>query len=262
LRRLRSHHQYWRTLWERRSKAPGGETQRELSSFICPASFPSGKILDMLKAILFDFDGTIVDSLKHHLYAYRQAYNHFGKNLTDEQIIRDAFYTSVDEKTARYQIEDKEKFSQAYFKHLDDAFERLEVQENLIEGLDFLKNKNLKLAIITFAPGERTKMHLKRIGLDKYFDVVLGGDDVKSRKPDPEIAEKAMQLLGVRPAETLLIGDIDLDILTGKNAKTMTALFVPETNLPFADFDLFRKSDPDFEFKNFSELPEKISRFL
>ena len=216
----------------------------------------------MIKAILFDFDGTIVDSLKHHIYAYRKVYNHFGKNLTDDQIIRDALYTPVEEKTARYQIEDKEKFSQAYHKHLDDAFERLEIQENLIEGLDFLKHKNLKLAIVTFAPGQWTKNTLRKIGLDKYFDLVLGGDNVSHRKPHPEIAEKAMQLLAVKPTETLLIGDIDLDILTGKNAGTMTALFVPETNRPFADFDLFRKSQPDFEFKNFAELPEKISRFL
>lgn len=216
----------------------------------------------MLKAVLFDFDGTIVDSLKHHLHAYHQAYNHFDKRLTDEEVVRDAFYTSVGVKTSLYGIKDKEKFSELYYHNLDQAYKNLEVQENLIEVLDFLKKKKLELAIITLAPGKRTMDHLKGVNLDKYFDLVLGGEDVKHRKPHPEIAEKAMEKLGVNLDETLLIGDTDLDVKTGKNAGTMTALYIPETNLMYADLDIYRKINPDFEFKNFSELPSKITRFL
>lgn len=227
-----------------------------------PASFPSDIFRDMLKAILFDFDGTIVDSLKHHLPAYRKAYNHFGKNLTDEEIIKDAFYTSVDVKTSLHQIPDKEKFIHLYCKHLDEAYKKLEIQEKLLEVLDFLKERKIKLAIITLAPTERTQNHLRSIKLDHYFDLVLGGDSVNAGKPHPEIAEKAMAVLSVKPNETLLIGDTDYDVMTGKNAGTKTGLYLPETNLPFIDIDLYRKTNPDFEFSHFSELSGKISKFL
>jgi len=216
----------------------------------------------MLKAVLFDFDGTIVDSLKHHLYAYHQAYNHFNKKLTDEEIVRDAFYTSVEVKTSLHGVEDKEKFSELYFTHLDEAYKSLETQENLVEVLDFLKKKDLKLAIITLAPRKRTAGHLKGVDLDKYFDLVLGGEDVEHRKPHPEIAEKAMKICKARPEETLLVGDTDFDIETGKKAKVMTALFTSEANLAYIHPDFYGKVRADFEFKDFSELPEKISRLL
>lgn len=189
-------------------------------------------------------------------------YSHFGKNLTDEEIIRDAFYTSLDEKTDRYAITDKEKFRKLYCKYLDEIFNETKLFQNIASVLDFLKERKIKMAIISFTRGDRIVERLKSLGIGNYFDLVLGGNDVEHLKPHPEIAEKAMEKLGVKPQETLLIGDADVDVLTGKNAKTMTALFLPETNRLYGDIDLYRKTNPDFEFKDFSQLPGRIKRLL
>jgi pyrophosphatase PpaX len=216
----------------------------------------------MLKAILFDFDGTIVDSLKHHLKAYRKTYQEYGKKLTDEDIMRDVFYTSIKEKTSRYGISDIEKFRETHWKYLWKDVEKIKVQQHLTSVFDFLREKKIKLAVTSGADSTKISMILERIGIRDYFDVVLGRNDVDHQKPHPEIAKKAMAALGVKPEETLFIGDMDFDVLAGKNAKTKTALFLPETNLCFADFDALRKAKPDFEFSNYKELPEKIKHLL
>lgn len=216
----------------------------------------------MLKTILFDFDGTIVDSLHFHLASWRKTFNDYGKNLSDEEIVRDAFYTTEQQLRDRFKINDVKSFFELYYKNFDEVITELELHENLEQILVWLKNKNLKLAIISFAEKEYVLSHLSRLKISKYFDTVLGHYDASHPKPNPEIAQKAMKLLGSAADETLLIGDTELDIKTGKNAKTMTGLYLPKMNLQFIDLVSLRDLKADFEFENFSAIPEKISRFL
>jgi len=211
----------------------------------------------MIKAILFDFDGTMVDSLKHHLYAWKKAFLKTGVELLDDEIIKNVFYRHDDDsKDSKYTISDERL--EIYYEHLEEAFQDLEKHEHLDEFLDYLAENKIKMAIISFADGKRIRIHLKRLGLDKYFQFVLGAEDVKKLKPDPEIANVSMERLNVIPKETLLIGDTNWDILTGKNAGTKTALFVPESNLKFIDLDAYRQTNPDIEFADFSELKKQV----
>ena len=145
---------------------------------------------------------------------------------------------------------------------MDEAIKEVELQPNIMRALDFIKKKGLKMAIVSYSNSEKIKEHIKPLEISHYFDLVLGGNDVKHRKPHPEIAKLAMKFLKVKPKETLLIGDNDFDVETGKNAKTFTALYTGEKNRAFTHPDYYRKLKPDFEFQDFSELPEKISHLL
>src|SRR4030042_2426981 len=217
----------------------------------------------MLKAVLFDFDGAIVNSLRHHLYAYRQAFSHFGKNPSDEEIVRNVFDAPSEEaQTLNYGISDTQKFRDLFWHYLNEAFKELELHQNLLPALIFLNEKGIKLGIISASNSERIKRHIRPLKISHYFDFVLGRNDVRFPKPHPEIAKRAMKICKVTPEETLLVGDTDFDIETGKKAKVMTSLFTSEANLAYIHPDFYGKVKADFEFKNFSELPEKISRFL
>lgn len=215
----------------------------------------------MLKAILFDFDGTIVDSLRVHLSAWRKTFNHFGKNLTDEEIVRDAFYTTKEEFIEKFNL-DPVSFFELYYKNFDEVMTELELHENFDKILDAIKDSGLKLAIISFAEKEYVQKHLTRLNLATYFNIVLGHNDAKQPKPHPEIAQKAMQSLGVSADETLLVGDTALDIQTGKNANIMTAFYNPEINRLYTDMELFRDVKPDFEFHHYDEFLPHIENFL
>ncbi len=214
----------------------------------------------MLKAILFDFDGTIIDSLKHHLKAWRKAFSQNGIKLSDDEIVKKVFYQFGQEDDLKYKINDK--IHGLYLECIDEAIQEVEVHENIKETLESLKKQGIKMAIVSFVDKEKILPILNKFKMGKYFQQVLGHGDVKNRKPDPEIAQKAMDLLGVKPAETLLIGDTGLDIQTGKNAKTMTAFFNPEANRLYTDMALFRDVKPDIEFEHYQDLLPKLERFI
>jgi pyrophosphatase PpaX len=145
---------------------------------------------------------------------------------------------------------------------MDEVFEEFKLHENLIDALIWLRKKGVRMAIVSFALSGKIKSHLKRLKIDRYFDFVLGPNDVTHPKPHPEIIEKTMKKLGAKPDETLLIGDAEMDIETGKNAGVLTALYTPQTNKKYIDTEAYQKLDADFRFEHFSQLPSKVSFLL
>lgn len=216
----------------------------------------------MLKAVLFDFDGTIVDSLHLHLKAWRKTLAHYGKNPTDKEIIRDVFYNTYEEIVNKFDISDVDKFTNLYWSNIDAAFEKVKLHKNIVEILEWLKERDIKMVIVSFAESDKVRTHLDRLKLTKYFGFILGPNDVTHPKPHPEIVKKAMKRLGTKQDETLLIGDTEMDTKTGKNAGVLTALYIPETNKKYIDIEAYKKLDADFRFDNFLQLPSKISFLL
>jgi HAD superfamily hydrolase (TIGR01549 family) len=214
----------------------------------------------MLKAVLFDFDGTIVDSLRHHLKAWKRSFLETGSDLSDEEVIRRVFYQPNGEDNPKYKV-DGERFK-LYEKYIDEAYENLEQHKDIDIVLEEFKKRSIKMAIISFAESYRIAAQLKKLKLEHYFEFILGGDTVENPKPNPEIALIAMNKLSVSPHETLLVGDTNWDILTGKNAGTMTALFIPHANMSFINLDVYRSTNPDFEFNNFQELFDRLIDFI
>ncbi len=87
----------------------------------------------------------------------------------------------------------------------------------MLEALDELA-KHADLAVLTNKPGDMSRSILRELGLASRFIEVIGGDDLKTRKPDPEGLLKLVALADVRPAETIMVGDSGVDVLTARNA--------------------------------------------
>lgn len=167
------------------------------------------------KAILFDMDGVIVDSLE----SWWKALNHALKTYNLPIISKKVFY----EKYWGHDLNDNLKknnlplevgmfCNNIYREHL----EGIKIYPNTKKVLE--KLTNYKKCIITNTPYDCTIQILKTFNIIKYFDLILTSDDVKLAKPNPEIVQLACKKLKITPKNAVLIGDTESDIKAGHAA--------------------------------------------
>lgn len=213
----------------------------------------------MIKAILFDLDGTLVNTLPLYIKSYRQALIDQGISLTNREIVEICFGKTEKTICESLGIPSKtEEFRKSYFLRVQNHFIEGKLFKGVIDFLNLTKVRKVKLAIVSFAYTWYVKEMVKRCKLDKYIHVIIGFDDVIKAKPDPEAAIAACKKLCVSPDESVVVGDSKSDILMGKNAGCQTILFHPKEYGLFYDLTILKKSHPDKIVKNFDELKKII----
>ena len=176
-------------------------------------------------AILFDMDGVLTDSFGSCFTAFNFALEHFGKPaISKEEYIKNCWGTPVDDDLRLYlgRNADIKQASEFYHSNYVRFIEHSRVFPGVAEVLKFVKNKGFKTAVVTNTHRELALKILEKFNLLNYFDYVLGGDDVKAGKPDPEIVIKACDALGVLPGNAAMVGDTNADMKAGKNAGCFT----------------------------------------
>ncbi len=176
----------------------------------------------MIKAVIFDLDGTLLDSEKLVIGAYRHVFAKYGMEF-DEKIIRTYIGRTLEHTYGRL-IPSKDSKNLAIL-HRDWQIERIHIAKGysgLRIFLETLSNKGLKLGIFTSSSRMRVNAIFNSLELSKFFDVVLCGDEVINAKPHHEGVSKVMNQLNVLPNETIMVGDAEHDILSGKNAGSTT----------------------------------------
>jgi len=123
----------------------------------------------------------------------------------------------------------------------------------VVEGLDRLVDRTL--AVLTNKPGDMSRQILTRLGLDTRFARIYGGGDVPGRKPDPAGLLQLLRELGASPAEALMVGDSPIDVLTARNAG------VRAVGVRYGlDPSGFAAATPDLEVDNLVELATRLDR--
>lgn len=183
----------------------------------------------MIKAIITDFDGTLVDTFEANLRAYQDAFYAVGLTLTAEKYREcfgyrfDCFMTAMaikDETTAN---KIKELKKEAYPKH----FQHLRPNDSLIELIASFHQMGGKTAIASTARKENLMNAVNHLGIADHFDLIYAGVDVKQGKPNPEIYLKAMVALGVTPDEVMIFEDSPVGF---QAAKASGAKYIPITS--------------------------------
>ena len=174
----------------------------------------------MIKAIITDFDGTLVDTFEANLRAYQKAFGDVNMSLTAEKY-RECFgyrferfmmATAVnDDKTANYIKEAKKEYYPQYF-------EFLKPNHALIGLIESFHAMGGKTAIASTARKENLMNVVNYLGIGEHFDLIFAGVDVKQGKPSPEIYLKAMEALQVKPEETLIFEDSQVGITAARVA--------------------------------------------
>ncbi len=208
-----------------------------------------------MKVILFDLDGTLIDSGKDIAVAANYALKKLGKpELPEEQIIKHVGYGGykliqgiLDTKDQNLINEGVKYFRDYYFSHPVDYTKPYDKIPELLENL---KEDNKHLAVITNKYEDISKQILKELDLLEFFDIVVGGDTTDQKKPDPKPILYALETLSHDPEEAIMIGDSEADIKAGKSAETKTCL----VTYGFGKTELARSFNPDFEANSVEDL--------
>ena len=177
------------------------------------------------KAILFDYDGTIIDTNQRIIDSWDHMYfKHFGEHITGDEVkwtfgivLRDAIAeemrrrghtdVDVDELVASYR-----EYQVPVCPTPAPPF------AGMVETLRALKEKGAKLAIVTSRGRSTCLMGLKEFGLEDCFDAIVAAESTDIHKPLPEPALIGCRMLGVEPSEAIMVGDSVFDLQCGNNA--------------------------------------------
>ena len=193
-----------------------------------------------MKAILFDLDGVLIDSMD---VWYKALFNvlkkRFGKKISLGEF-RDKFWGKEIEENLQALGLDKGLSKECVdnFMLLLDEIQSCDGSKSFIQEL---KKWDILLGVVTNTPRYAAFKVLENLGMKKFFDVILGREDVKKGKPDPEMIQKACSLLGVSPDDTLLVGDTASDVKAGMLAGCRVAGIEVDADIKVKDLISLKK---------------------
>lgn len=181
----------------------------------------------MKTTILFDLDGTVIDSTDAILESFKFAFLENKNTKYDEKIIKSLIGISLDEIFKSFNVTDIDKYIKSYRKkyeqiYLDKSFLLPFAKESLKEAKTFAK-----LGIVTNKGGVFTTNLLKHLGVIDFFEVLVTKDDVIKAKPDAQPINKALEKLNQDKKRAYLIGDTSVDVKAAKNANIQCVVVEP-----------------------------------
>ena len=211
-----------------------------------------------VKAILFDLDGTIVDSKEAYFEAARTAFAPTGQETVDIKVMTEIPKRLEQSMPINDLISgiDVDKFLQIYLKaYYGATASRTKPFPNIACTLEKLSEK-AKLALTTrrHVPTKEVIKQLEGFGLAKYFQKVVTAFDTLNPKPSPEALLECSKQLKVETYECVVVGDSVVDIRAGKNAGAKTVAVLSGI---FSREEL-KKEKPDLILESVKELPDFI----
>jgi len=211
----------------------------------------------MVKGILFDLDGTIVDSRGAYLEAARIAFETMGQKLPEPQISLE-IPRRLEQNLS---ISDVVKgnvanFLELYLKtYYEITKEKTQPIPNIQVTLEILSQK-VKLALITmrFVPKTQVAQELEQFHIAKYFSHIVTALDTHKPKPSPEALIKSVKALDVNICDCAIVGDSVSDVRAGKAAGSMTVAVLSGL---FSCEELAREK-PDLILKDVTSLPSYL----
>ena len=174
-----------------------------------------------IKAIITDFDGTLVNTFNANFYAYHEAFKQYGYELTRDQykecygLRYDAFCDKIGIKQ-----DDRKPIKELKKKIYPDFFDYLTINQNL---LTFIRASHILYGIKTCIASTATKENLynvlKYFEIEDAFDIIITGENVSKGKPDPEVYLKALNLLECDTDEVIVFEDSKVGCEAAENAK-------------------------------------------
>ena len=175
---------------------------------------------------LFDLDGTLIDSIPLIMESFRHTMRaHLGA-VPDDAGWRAGFGTPLRPQLRKFARDDDHASGMVdtYRAYTDAHHDRLMKSYTGIEGaLATLHGSGARLAVVTSKTHALARRGLQRCGLDEYFGVLIGADDVAEHKPHPAPVLAALDLLVADPGDAVFIGDSPHDIEAGRAAGVRTA---------------------------------------
>ncbi len=215
----------------------------------------------MIKTVIFDMDGVIVDTEPVHYYAYQQHFEHL------EIEVSDAVYASFTGNSTKnvyqklkeafrleHEIEDLVNHKRQLFNNAFDTKEDLDLLPGVRQLIEDLHANGIQLILASSASKVTISRVFNRFGLHQYFTHIVSGEDFPKSKPDPAIFEKAAELSGDEKHECIVIEDSTNGVKAAKGA----GLYCVGYNS--AHSKMQELEEADIVISNFNELDFKKVR--
>lgn len=196
----------------------------------------------MIKGIIFDFDGTIIDTETAWYTAFSEAYEEHGVELTLEQYST-CIGTSLNSfNPYEYLMTelklpiDKEDFRKAVQQRHSKLMELETIRPGIQHYLDSAREEGLRMGLASSSSMEWVEKYLDQLGIRDYFECIRTSDHVENVKPDPELYHQALSCLGIAPDEAVAIEDSP----NGSKAAAaagMNCVVIPNNITSFLEFD-------------------------
>ena len=178
----------------------------------------------MLKAVLLDMDGTLLDSESCHLEAVKRLLKELGIDASSDSIDYGAgtdYETIWEENIRRFDIglpleELLKRQINVTVRYFNEA--KIYEARGVTAFLKLMKEKGMLLAVGSSSPVRVVDTILKKLCIDEYMDYICGAEDVELVKPAPDVFVHIAEYLGVEPAECIVIEDSPVGIEAAKNA--------------------------------------------
>ena len=206
-----------------------------------------------LRAVLLDWDGTIVDSAEASYRCYARLFDTYG--IPFDRVRFGTTYSPAWYRTYEALGLPRESWEEADNRWLEFYAEEDSVcLDGVRDALARLRHAGIALGIVTSGERQRVRRELLGLGLAPLFPVVVAADDVRKRKPDPEPLVLGLQRMGVAAAESAYVGDSPEDIEMAR-AAGVYAVGVPG---PFPNQEALRASAPDILCGSLAEAADAL----
>lgn len=215
----------------------------------------------MVKAVIFDMDGVLIDSEPIHEQLEKDYFNKLGLNISDEEhssFMGTSYYLMWNTIKNRYNLPNTideliNNSKENYLNYLNDDLADIVEINGVSDVLKSLYRENIKLAIASSSSIEAIKAVVNKLKLGKYFKVLVSGDFVKESKPQPDIFLFAAEKLGVKPENCLVIEDSRNGVIAAKKANMKCIGFgnPNSKNQDLSSADLIINDFIKFNFKKF-----------
>ncbi|KKP59315.1 MAG: HAD-superfamily hydrolase, subfamily IA, variant 3 [Candidatus Gottesmanbacteria bacterium GW2011_GWA1_34_13] len=211
----------------------------------------------MLKAVIFDFDGLLCDSTPLHREANYQLLNFYKKvklpsiGSREGMRINEIMQDYKDVYNLPGTIEEIYKIRQSFFYEI--VKNKLEIFPDAYPLLEKIKQKNIKIALATSGDASYINLVFKKFPkFAKYFAVLVTGDEVERGKPYPDIYTKTIQLLDIKPQESVVLED-SINGIFSAHAAGIPVICVPNKHYSEADY-----SQADKIFSSLKEVTQAL----
>jgi 2-phosphoglycolate phosphatase len=206
----------------------------------------------VIRAILFDFDGTLADSFSAIAASTNHVRQHYGLPALPERTVRASVGFGLPQLMSELVPNAPSEVAMAIYRdHHDTVMSQLtELLPGVAETLAKLHESGVRLAICSNKPSRFTKQLVRDLGIADRFDTVLGPDDVGVPKPNPTMLHEAMNRLAVSSHETLYVGDMIVDVEVARAAGVPVWILRGGAGEPGA----VERTNPDRVMDTFAEV--------
>jgi pyrophosphatase PpaX len=171
------------------------------------------------ETVLFDLDGTVVDSGAIILASMRHATQEvLGRDYSDEELLQAVGGPGLEAQMFALAPDHVERLVDVYRAHNEPLHDDLEACAGIQDVLVRLRGEGRRLGVVTAKRRSTVALAFARVPLGHLFEAVVGGDETERNKPDPEPLLLGAERLGADPAATAYVGDSPFDVRAAKAA--------------------------------------------